>query len=278
VSEGFVSVNGVRLWWEQRGDPAGVPILMVNGAGGSAISWRPELLNGLVAEGRRVVRFDNRDIGLSSHIHYAVAPYTLDDMATDTVELLDALAVSNVHLVGSSLGGMISQVVSVRHPERVLSLTLLSTSPGPDERLSPPDPRLVEILTRVTNTPEDAMQCVLELFRALTGSRFSFDAAYYRQRVIADAARGTNLNSAHVRVALKARSRLDALMGLQLRTLIVHGSEDPVIPFDHAEAMAKAIPGSKLVRWEGVGHEMPIQMIPELVGAIIDHNGAMQQA
>jgi pimeloyl-ACP methyl ester carboxylesterase len=239
VSEGFVNTNGVRLWYERLGDPGGVPLVMVSGATGSAIAWRPELLKGLVAAGRCVVRFDNRDIGLSSHIDYARAPYTLDDMATDTEGLLDALALDKVHLVGASMGGMISQVVSLRHPDRVLSLNLLSTTPGPDKRLAPPDPRLVEILTRRANTPEEAMQRALELYRGLGGSRFPFDATYYQERILADAARGTNRNSAHVRVVLAAPSRLDALRTLQVSTLIVHGTEDPLVPLDHAEAMAK---------------------------------------
>ena len=154
MSESFVETNGIRLWYEQLGDPEGEPVVLVMGAGASAIRWPPPLIEGLESAGRLVVRFDNRDIGLSSHIDYAIAPNTLDDMATDTLGLLDVLGIHRAHLVGASMGGMIIQVVALRRPYRVRSLTLLITSPGRDGRLSPSDSRVTAAAMRPASTPE----------------------------------------------------------------------------------------------------------------------------
>ncbi len=119
MAEGYVDTNGVRLWHEELGRPDGAPVVLVMGVDGSAIWWPPELVDGLAGAGYRVVLFDNRDIGLSSHIDYASAPYGLEDMATDTVGLLDALGIDSAHLVGVSMGGMISQLAALRHSDRL---------------------------------------------------------------------------------------------------------------------------------------------------------------
>src|SRR4051794_39934633 len=162
------------------------------GATASAITWPPSLLEALTEGGYRVVRFDNRDIGLSTHVDYGSAPYTIDDMADDTIGLLDALGIDAAHLVGASMGGMISQVLALRHPARVRSLTLLITSPGPvDDRLSPSSDALFEIATRPAETDDELAERNVDLFRALTGSRFPFDEAYHRNLAALDNARGT---------------------------------------------------------------------------------------
>ena len=189
MGEGYVETNGIRLWYEDLGDPTGVPIVLIMGATASAITWPESLLETLTAVGHRVVRFDNRDIGLSTHIDYASAPYTIDDMADDTVGLLDVLDIDAAHFVGASMGGMISQVLALRHPARVRSLTLLITSPGPaDERLSPSSDEVFAIAMRPADTDEELAERSVDLFRVLTGSRFPFDEAHYRDLAALDSA------------------------------------------------------------------------------------------
>jgi pimeloyl-ACP methyl ester carboxylesterase len=269
MGEGYVDTNGVRLWYEDLGDPAGDPIVLVMGATASAISWPPELLEPLVAAGHRVVRFDNRDIGLSTHIDFAAAPYSLDDMVTDTVELMDALGIDRAHLVGASMGGMISQMVALQHPGRVRSLALIITTAGPDERLSPPSDEVLVAAGMPATTDAELEEREVAMWRLLTGSAFPFDESARRAHARADLARGTNPQSAHPIVAFSTPSRLEALAAVTVPTVVVQGGEDPIFPPDHGEALAKAIPGAKLVTWGGVGHEVPDQHGEELVALIL---------
>ena len=268
MAEGYVETNGVRLWYEDLGDPDGEAVVLIMGATASAITWPPELLDALTAAGHRVVRFDNRDIGLSTHVDYATDPYTLDDMADDTLGLVDALGIDRAHFVGASMGGMISQLMAIRYPDRVRSLALLITTPGPDDRLSPTSDGVVAIVARPAMTDAELAQRSVDLWRALTGSRFPFDEAHYRELAAMDAARGTNPNSAHGVAVFTAPSRIEALATVRVPTLVVQATEDPIFPFDHGETLAKAIPGATFVPWEGVGHEVPAQLGPELMGLL----------
>lgn len=268
MAEGYVETNGVRLWYEDLGNPDGEAVVLVMGATASAISWPQELLDALTAMGHRVVRFDNRDIGLSTHVDFATDPYTLDDMATDTAGLLDALGIDRAHFVGASMGGMICQVMAIRFPDRVRSLGLLITSPGPDERLSPTSDDVVAIAVRPATTDAELEQRSVDLWRVLTGSRFPFDESHYRELAAMDAARGTNPNSAHGVAVFTAPSRIEALAGVSVPTLVVQGTEDPIFPFDHGETLAKAIPGATFVPWEGVGHEVPLPLGPDLIALL----------
>jgi pimeloyl-ACP methyl ester carboxylesterase len=245
------------------------------GATASAITWPRPLLDSLTGAGHRVVRFDNRDIGLSTHIDYASAPYSIDDMADDTVGLLNALGIDAAHLVGASMGGMISQVIALRHPSRVRSLTLLITSPGPiDERLSPTSNEVLAVAVRPVDTDEELTERGVDLFRVLTGSRFPFDEAAYRELAALDRARGTNPNSSHAMAVFSAPSRIDELAKITVPTLIVRGTEDPIFPPDHAELLARGIPNSTLVTWDGVGHEIPEPLAPELQSLLLKHVAA----
>ncbi len=269
MSDGYADVNGVRLWYEDLGDPAHEAIVLVMGATATAMSWPQELLDHLVGEGYRVVRFDNRDIGLSTHVDYATDPYVLADLASDTVGLMDHLGIERAHLAGASMGGMISQLVALEHPDRVRSLSLMITSPGPDDRLSPMSGEILAVAAREASTDEELAQREADLWRVLTGSRYPYDEAVRREQSALDAARGTNPNSAHSIAVFTAPSRLDALAAISVPTVIFHGTEDPIFPIDHGEALARAIPGSTLVLWEGVGHEIPAELAEELIVGLL---------
>ena len=265
--DGYVSSGGVRLWYESRGPADGPAVLLVSGGGASVVWWPPELASGIVAAGCRVVQFDNRDTGLSTHVEEAAAPYGLEDMAADGLAVLDAAGVGAAHWLGVSMGGMVCQAAALAHPERVGSLTLVSTTPGPDPRLGAGDPSVFDGLDRPIESDDDFIELQVAFCRAVAGPRFPFDEHHYRRIATADVARGTNPAPG----VPSASSRVDDLARIRAPALVVHGTADPVYPFDHAEALAAGIPHATLVRWEGVGHEQPPELIPELTRLVVRH-------
>src|SRR5262245_25301757 len=258
----YTESDGVRLWYETGGPEDGPVLLLVSGGGASVVWWPPELISGLVAAGCRVVQFASRDTGLSTHVE---APYGLDDLVGDSLAVLAAAGVDGAaHWLGVSMGGMVCQAAALLHPERVLSLALVSTTPGPDSRLPAGDPAVFDGLDRPIETDEDFVQVQVDFCRAVAGSRVPFDERHYREIATADVTRGTNATPG----VPSASSRLDALGRIGAPTLVVHGTEDPIYPFPHAEALAEGIPDATLVAWESVGHEQPPQLIPDLVDLV----------
>jgi len=265
---GYAGSDGVQLWYESRGPADGPVVLLVSGGGASVAWWPAELLSGLVAAGCRVVQFDNRDTGLSTHVDSAEAPYGLDDLVGDALAVLAAAGVSGAaHWLGVSLGGMVCQAAALLHPDRVLSLTLVSTTPGPDPRLPAGDPSVFDGLDRPGESDDDFVQLQVDFCRAVAGSRFPFDEQHYREVATADVTRGTNPAPG----VPSASSRLDALGRIRAPALVIHGTEDPVYPFAHAQALAEGMPNATLVPWEGVGHEQPPQLIPDLNARVTQH-------
>jgi pimeloyl-ACP methyl ester carboxylesterase len=246
-----------HIHYEQHGDSAGEPTLLIQGGEASLLWWPTDLVDALVAIGRRVIVYDNRDTGLSE---YVTEPYSLDDMATDALELLDVLEIDRAHVVGVSMGGMIAQLVALRAPARVSTLTLLGTTPGPDERLPGHD----ETVFEGVDWDAGFVDATVAFCRATAGSRYPFDEDYHRRLCIADEARGVNPSGGHAHALQTATSRLDRLAEISAPTLVVHGSEDRIFPFAHAEALAAGIPEARLIRWEGVGHELPPALMREL--------------
>ncbi len=243
---GYADSDGVRLWYEARGPGDGPVVLLVSGGGASVAWWPAGLLAGLVAAGGRVVQFDNRDTGLSTHVDSDEAPYSLDDMAGDALAGLAAAGVGGAaHWLGVSMGGMVCQAAALLHPDRVASLTLVSTTPGPDSRLPAGDPSVFGGLDRPIERDEDSIELQVDFCRAVAGSRFPFDERYYREVATADATRGTNPDPG----VPSASSRVDDLARIQVPTLVVHGTEDPVYPLAHAEVLAVGIPHATLVPW-----------------------------
>ena len=278
MGEGKVKANGVQIWYETFGRPADPAVLLIMGAGAQATAWRPEFCGRLVAGGRHVIRFDNRDVGLSQWFANDES-YTLHDMADDTVGLMDALRIDRAHLVGASLGGMIGQVVTIRHPERVLTLTSMLSSPSTssDSGFEPPEPKVLEEMLKagsnVAESREDRIAQRMRLSRAVAGTRYPFDEEWWREVLAESVDRAWRPEAlAHHAAAIGATpSRLEALRNVAVPTFVIHGTADPLVPYSHAVATAEAIPGAKLLAIEGLGHELPPGCWDEVIAAILDH-------
>jgi pimeloyl-ACP methyl ester carboxylesterase len=283
----FVAANGIRLCYQVLGDPAAEPLLLVSGLGSQLINWRDEFCGELTDRGFRVIRFDNRDVGLSTHMDGAGTPdpeavgraaargepvdvpYTLADMAEDAVGLLDALGIEATHVMGSSMGGRIGQLLAILHPERVHTLTSLVSHMG-EPGFPPPNPNVVSFLTRPAPADREGyMHYSMDLSRALTG-RNPLDEAY----AWAQAGRAYDRAFHPAGVArqyaalVSSESAKEALRSVEVPTLIVHGIDDPLIPLDAAQAMADVMFHAELLVIDGMGHA--VNECPEVWPPILE--------
>lgn len=271
-----IAVNGIELWVEAHGDPAGAPVLLLAGSDATTLRWPATLLDALVAAGLRVLTYDHRDSGGSTKIDPDV-PYLLDDLAADAASLLDALGVEQAHLVGYSMGGAVAQVLALDHADRVASLTLLSTTPGlGDERLPFAADWFVERMADRLFTPaprarDERVAWIVELYRMLAGRRFAFDESHQAALAAAELDRAWYPESGHGIAAGASPSRLDRLSEITVPTLVVHGTADPVFAPEHAVALHDGIPAARLVLVEDLGHEVPAPFGPDLAALIVDH-------
>ncbi len=266
----------VELYIEAFGPVDGEPVLLLSGADAQCTRWTPALVDPLVDAGHRVVRFDTRDCGLSSKLS-SDDGYTLDDLATDACRVLDGEGIEAAHLVGRSMGGMVAQVVALEHPERARSLTLLCSTPGlGDERLPPPDDRLVDQMTERLFAPPpvdhvEKVAWLVELDRLFVGTRYPFDETAATLVADADVTRCWFPETGHGPAVNSSPSRLDRLGDIGVRTLVVHGTVDPVFPVEHGIALAEGIPGADLWLVEGLGHEVPDACLAELLPKVLAH-------
>jgi pimeloyl-ACP methyl ester carboxylesterase len=264
--------NGIDIAYEtfgRAGDPA---LLLIMGFAQPMIEWDEEFCARLAARGYHVVRFDNRDVGRSTHLPRG-ASYKLADMADDTAGLLDALHIRQAHVVGVSMGGMIAQLLAVHHPERVLSLTSMMSTTG-DLLLPPPTPAAMRAL--MDRPPPDregfAAYC-RSTWRTLRGSAFPLDEARDQRRAqrlydygLNPAGAGRQLMA--VSISGSRRRLLDAV---KHPTLVIHGEADPLIPVAHGKATAEAIPNAKLKIIPDMGHALTMEHWDELIDAIAEH-------
>lgn len=259
----MVRVDGVDLCVETVGERGALPILLIAGAAESMEGWDRDLCQRLAGEGRFVIRYDHRDTGRSTSWPPGAPGYTGRDLVADAGGLIDLLAGGRAHLVGLSMGGAIAQQLAVLHPERVATLTLISTSPGPAGDLPPVAERLRAALANRAPDPDwddaDAVvEHLVESYRPYAGPS-CFDEAAVREDARRMVARTPNRGASAgnhwlVEDAPDVRSRLGEV---RAPTLVVHGSEDPLFPLGHGEALAREIPGARLLLLEGVGHQAP---------------------
>lgn len=282
MGEGKVKANNIEIWYEEFGESTNPTVLLIMGAGCQGIMWNMELINGIVNAGYHVIRFDNRDTGLSTWIDdFNATPYSYEDMAADTIGLMDALNIEKAHIIGWSMGGMIAQIVAIHYPNRVLSLTSwMSTYWSFDPDVPAMNDELSSWYAEIMKaTPPETKEAFIEenvkIFRLLSGSRFPFDEQWVRSITAKSYIRGWNTNATqnHAAAGMASPSRLEALRNLNIPTLVIHGTEDPSINYAHGVVCAKVIPGAKLLTLKGVGHEIPVKIIPETVEVILKHFG-----
>ena len=284
MSEGKVESNGIHIYYEDFGDPGDSTVLFIMGGAAQCTRWPMELIDPIVDAGYHVVRFDSRDVGYSTWIDEEGAePFTLEDMADDTVGLLDALEIKKVHVIGASMGGMLAQIMAINHPDRVLTLTTWMSSydmndpevPAMTETFAAFQIKIMERLQHILqNFPQGRDKIIdvqVESWKMLSGSRFPFNEEEHRVLETREFDRAYNPKVYQALDLGASPSRLDALRRLDVPTLVMHGDEDPIIQYIHGVICAKVIPGAKLFTQKGLGHELPKGIIPEIVPVILEH-------
>ncbi|MFZ0041351.1 MAG: alpha/beta hydrolase [Solirubrobacteraceae bacterium] len=278
-------VGEVKLCYETFGSPDASPLLLVMGLGAQMILWDDEFCEQLATHGFWVIRFDNRDVGRSTILRDAGVPkrwqlvlrdvrgaaYSLPDMASDAVGLLDHLQVRAAHVVGASMGGMIAQLIACRHPERVLSLVSIMSTTG-NRRVGQPQSRLaLRMLRKVPRDREGYIEDHLETYRTIGSKTFAFDEEHKRARAGRCFERGIHPSGSARQMAaiVTAPDRTPLLAGVDLPATVIHGDADPLVNVSGGRATAAAIPDAELVVIAGMGHDLPRDVWPQVIGAIV---------
>jgi pimeloyl-ACP methyl ester carboxylesterase len=287
------AVNGIELAYQELGEPDGEPIVLVMGLATQMIHWDLGFCELLAAEGFRVVRFDNRDIGHSTYIDRPVPrppammlglrrglAYTLDDMADDVAGLIEHLGLESAHVVGASQGGMIAQVLGYRRPERVRSLDLIMTGSGKRVASVPRLRALGVLLSRPPRDRERYVEAVLKTFKVIGSPAYPPDERRLRELIGAGYDRGHNPAGAarqlHAVTASGDRSR--KLREVRAPTVVIHGDRDPLVRPAAGRSVAAAIPGARLVMVPGMGHDLPREVWPLISGEIVANARRAQRA
>ena len=267
--------NGIDIYYETHGDPADPALLMVNGYTSQITQWGEGYREALAARGRYVITFDNRDVGLSTHldgVHVSPVPYTLSTFASDAVGLLDHLGITTAHIAGSSMGGMIVQQIAIDHPTRVLTMTSVMSTTGepgyfdstPEAGAAlaglPPSEREAYIADSVRRSAVYCSPRYFDPVEAAEKAGAAFDRAFYPQGAMRQM------------VAIRASSdRGAALRELRIPTLVIHGRQDTLIMPKGGERTAEIIPGANLLLLHDMGHDLPRPLWPIIIDAIISH-------
>jgi pimeloyl-ACP methyl ester carboxylesterase len=280
--------NGIELEYDTFGDRGAEPHLLIMGLGAQMVLWHEEFCQLLADRGHYVVRFDNRDIGLSTKFAAAgvpnvlqmmmdlqlgkpvSSPYSLDDMADDAAELLEALGIERAHVCGASMGGMIAQTLAIRHPGRVKSLVSIMSTTG-ERGLPPPRPEIAAVLVQPMPTDrESAIQRSLMVFRTIGSPGFPFDEEMVRTFAARQYDRCFHPEGQARQLAaiLAHGGRREKLQGLRVPALVIHGADDPLIPVEGGRDTAAAIPGAELLVIDGMGHDNPRPAWPRVVESI----------
>jgi pimeloyl-ACP methyl ester carboxylesterase len=258
-----INANGVELFSESFGDPSDPTILLIMGAMASAVWWPEEFCLQLASRGRHVIRYDHRDTGRSTSYAPGQIEYSVEEMADDAVGLLDAYGIGGAHLVGMSLGGFLSQLVALKYPNRVLTLTLIASERlGPEDPAMPPmDPKVPAYHAQASAVDWSDREAVVEYsvgaWRLLSGSAHPFDEETVRTLAAQDFERTNNMLTMMNHSLLSGGERwFGRLNEVGVPALVIHGTEDPVLPYAHGVALAQALPRAKLLTLKGTGHEL----------------------
>ncbi len=287
VTTTTASVNGIEIAYETHGDPSGEPLLLVMGLGAQLIAWPIELCDALVDRGFFVVRYDNRDTGLSTKLDDAAehdfitsflkasqgeaveAAYNLSDMAADGTALLDHLEIASAHVVGASMGGMIAQTMAIEHPDRVRTLTSIMSTTGEPDVGQPTAEAMAVLLRPAATTRDEAIAASVEASKAI-GSPEHFDPTMAEKRAVEayDRSFCPSGIARQLLAIMASGSRAEGLAHLDVPTVVIHGDVDPLVTPSGGQRTAELIPGAELITLEGGGHDLPLALLPQVVDAI----------
>ncbi|WP_322047539.1 alpha/beta fold hydrolase [Paraburkholderia sp. J67] len=283
--------NGIELGYDCFGETHGNALLLISGLGTQRLRWTVPFCEALAARGYRVIRFDNRDAGASTHLRHAAAPdlgtlaamlasgqqpalpYTLRDMADDAIALLDALGIERAHIVGRSMGGMIAQIAASEHRSRVRSLASIMSSSG-NPALPPAAPDVMAMMMRPAPDPvaDEAafIEHSLAFARRIAGRGFPFDAQQHRALLREERRHPHDAGSFARQLAALANAgdRRARLATIAAPTLVIHGADDPLVPPACGEDTATAIPGANFMLIDGMGHDLPTALDDTIADAI----------
>ena len=269
----------LQLWSEDFGDPADSPVLLVMGMCAQGITWPDAFVQQLVDNGRYVIRYDHRDTGQSDTVDFAARPYTLGDLTRDAAAVLDAHELDSAHIVGASMGGMIGQLLALRHHERVRTLTTIMSTPvaGDRSQLPPPSQEFLRTTAEAAKAPPtnraERIEHGLRISRVLAGS-LPFDEDEVRRNTERALDRSRRPGSEHNhQQAINSTGPAEdqTLAAITTPTLVIHGTEDPLLPLAHGEVLAERITDSQLIRVEGMGHSLPAPVQDRIAKATLDH-------
>jgi pimeloyl-ACP methyl ester carboxylesterase len=279
----YAAANGLKLAYETFGSPDQPPVLLIMGLGTQMIAWPDEMCEQIAERGFCVIRYDNRDIGLSTHLDdlpvpsmrdillRRKAPYKVSDMARDGVALMDELGIESAHVVGASMGGFIAQTIAGKYPGRVRSLTLIMTSTG-SRLVGYPRPQLIRQLfaRRPVADRAGAEQLVLETFALIGSKGYAFDEVYLRELAGHSYERSRDRRG-YVRqlAAVMAQPNRTKFLGdIRMPTLVMHGLDDPLVNVSGGLALAKHIRGAQFIGFKGMGHDLPRELWPRFADEI----------
>ena len=284
--------NGIELHYEEHGNPSDPAMLLIMGFGAQLTLWPDELVEALASEGFRVIRYDNRDIGLSHKFDGVKAPglvkmtlmsklgltprvpYTLADMAADGVGLLDALGIDKAHIVGASMGGMIAQHLAAKYPGRCLSFTQIFSTTGDPKLPAAKKEALQALVTRPKSDAEDALvEHGIMLARTIGSPAYPSPDDRLRERTLTSVRRSFYPQgpTRHLSAIVADGDRSAMLRDISVPTLVLHGEDDPLVPCEGGRATAECIPGAKLKTIPGWGHDLPLELVDDLAQDIADH-------
>jgi pimeloyl-ACP methyl ester carboxylesterase len=288
MPEQYVRVGEIDLWTEHFGDSSDPTIVLIQGGGSHAVLWPDALCQRLAAGHRSVIRFDNRDVGLSARVDFEQSPYTLADMACDVIGVLGAYDLAAAHVVGISMGGIIAQILAVEHGDRLRTLTSMSSTPvgrsyseaiatgvrPPGMSLPAADPAVLQALADyLGTTPDRRAERAIQLRGMCSGTFAPFDQAFFEEleRRCLERSETADRSANQLLAMLATPDYLDRLVEVGIPTLVIHGTEDRLVPFEHGQATVSAVRGARLLPIEGLGHEVIPESFAVLSEAILRH-------